>query len=216
MKVNISLGLFVTAILAASNYASAAVFNIGDNDGYGLGIPDGGSHVFNPVPPEYDQRSADEAVATNGAQFTDTFSTTHPGFSPQEGTLATFTFSGLDQGWSSAELLVDMAEFQASEFGPTRVSINGVRQDWNFDDGFGNTAIHRFNLSQAILKSIVTTGELIINVDRNNSADYYGFDYLQLTTSGGASVNTPIPPAVWLFGSALAFLGSYVRRKKGY
>lgn len=213
MKTNIPLGLFAILVLTASNYVQAATFTIGDNDGYGLGIPDGGSHVFSPVPPDYDQRSPDEKAATNGAQFTDTYSTTHSGFSPQQGTLATFTFEKLGKGWASAKLIVDLAEFESSKYGSTLVNINGVKQDWHFDDGLNNTAIHNFDLSKAIVASINSTNELVITVDRNNSNDFYGFDYLQLSTES-TTVVTPIPAAIWLFGSAFAYLAQYTRRKK--
>lgn len=215
MKVNIPLGLFATIALVATSHAQAAVYTIGDNDGYGLGIPDGGSHAFSPVPPDYDQRSADEKAATNGAQFTDTFSTTHPGgFSPQAGAVATFTFANLGKGWSSGELSVDMAGFEAKTYGATLVHVNGIKQDWAFDDGPDKTVVRNFKLSQAIITAINSTGEMVIDVDRNNSNDFYGFDYLKLTSDGSNVVHTPIPPAIWLFGSALACLGQYARRRK--
>lgn len=214
MKTNIPLGLFAILVLTASNYVQAASFIIGDNDGFGLGIPDGGSHVFNPVPPNYDQRSANEKIATNGAQFTDTYSTTHPGFSPQNGTLATFTFEKLGKGWKTAKLLVDMAEFESSKYGSTLVNINGVKQDWHFDDGLNNTAIHNFDLSKAVVDSINARGELVITVDRSKSNDFYGFDYLKLSSESTANIITPIPGAIWLFGSAFTLLMQYTRRKK--
>ena len=52
--------------------ASLITLMVGDNDGYGFGaavVPDGGSL---PVP-GFDNRSAAEAVATNGAQQTDIY-----------------------------------------------------------------------------------------------------------------------------------------------
>lgn len=214
MKSNIPLGMFTILVLTASNYVHAATFTIGDNDGYGLGIPDGGSYVFSPVPPNYDQRSAGEKAVTNGAQFTDTYSTTHPGFSPQKGTLATFTFEKLGKGWKSANLLVDIAEFESSKYGSPLVNINGFKQDWHFDDGLNNTAIHNFDLSKAIVASINATSELVITVDRGNSNDFYGFDYLQLSSQSTANIVTPVPAAFWLFGSAFVCLSQFTRRKK--
>ncbi len=78
--------------------ASATTWVIGDNDGYGIGIPDNGDHPLNGSTADCDGRSAAEKAATNGARFTDTYSTTHPGFSPQAGPVVTFTFDGLGAG----------------------------------------------------------------------------------------------------------------------
>jgi hypothetical protein len=214
------LPLVLATILAVSvaNSAHAAVFMIGDNDGYGQGIPDGADAPFtSSTLAYYDGRSDAEKAATDGAQFTDTYSTTHPGFSPQEGTLATYIFSNPGTSLKNGTLEVDMAEFQATEFGPILVHFNGIEQDWTFDDGFSHTKVRDFKLDQAVLDSVNANGELVITVDRNQSGDFYGFDYFKLTTDGsgnGGSINTPVPGAFWLFGSALVGLSGFGRRKK--
>lgn len=204
-----AISVFFAVILTlATGSASAAVYMIGDNDGYGLGIPDNAPHPFNGSTANYDGRSVAEAAATDGAQYTDTYSTTHPGFGPQPGTIATFTFSGLGNGWGSGVLEIDMADFQASTFGAVSVDFNGIFQNWAFNDGFPNTVIRTTSLSQAVIDSINNLGMLVVTINRNNSADFYGFDYAKLELSSVV----PIPAAFWLFGSALMGLLSIPRR----
>lgn len=213
--------LSVVAVVMATAFAGtsqAAVFTIGDNDGYGLGIPDGGSHKFDLqqfASGYYDGRSEAEKLETDGGQYTDTYSTTHEiGHSPQEGSLATFTFADLGENLKSGTLEVDMAEIEATAYGPVLVNFNGIVQDWAFDDGSDNTKVRDFTLSQTVINSINSFGELVVTVDRNNSGDYYGFDYLKLTVDGEShTAVTPVPAAIWLFGSALVGMVRYGRRK---
>lgn len=197
----------------------AATFMIGDDDGYGIGVDNNGKHPFGGDPNNftiYDGRSEAEKAATNGAQFTDTYSTTQPGFSPQAGTVATFIFSGLGNGWTQVSLEFDMADFQAIEFGgAVAVNFNGIAQNWAFTDGFPNTIIRAFNLDQAVLDSINSKGELVITIDRKSIGDFYGFDYAKLTGTNTNTVNTvPVPAALWLFVSALLGLGPFARRRR--
>src|SRR5687768_40906 len=100
---------FSTLVMAMSS-ASAASWMIGDDDGYGAGIPDNANHSFNGFTANYDGRSAAEMAATDGAQYTDTYSTTHPGFAPHGAeTTATFSFTGLGNGWTQGSMWFDMA-----------------------------------------------------------------------------------------------------------
>jgi len=238
MMKNLLFFLLLTTALALTNQVRAAIFMIGDNDGYGVGIPDGGRHAFETsVSPAdfvpFDGRSAEEKLATNGAQFTDTYSTAHPGissihpagFSPsdqlgsdQKNTVAKFTFSGLGNSWTSGVLEADLADIQAKQnpnspagFKPLTVEYNGILQNWGFDDFSPNTVIHKFDLSQAVIDSINSTGSLIVTIDRKDSQDFYGVDYLKLSDVPAA---VPIPAAFWLFGSAMVAMGSFVRRKQ--
>jgi hypothetical protein len=188
--------------------AFAATWMIGDDDGYGAGIPNNANHFFDGTNANYDGRSAAEQSATNGAQFTDTYSTTHPGYGPQPGTVATFTFTGLGSGWTEGSMWFDMADFQATTFGAVRTTYNGILQNWSFNDGFPSTKVRFFNLQQDVLDSINLLGSLTIEIDRAGSYDYYGFDYAML--SDRAAV--PVPAAVWLFGSAMVGLFGMRRR----
>jgi hypothetical protein len=208
----------VTILTMAVSPAWAVFWQIGDDDGYGIGIPDNADHTF--VAPVKDFRTADEVAATNGAQNTDTYSTHHGSNSPadQTGDLTIFTFSGLGNSWTEGSMWFDMADFQASTFGAVVTTYNGINQNWAFNDGYPSTKVHFFDLGQDVLDSINSLGSLEIVIDRNNSGDYYGFDYALLSDRKGDDGNpigeVPVPAAIWLFGTALiGFIGVSRRRK---
>lgn len=205
--------LLASLLLAfAAVNASATVWMIGDDDGYGAGIPDNANHSFNGFNANYDGRSAAEKTATNGAQYTDTYSTTHPGYGPQAGTTATFVFTGLGNGWTQGSMWFDMADFQASTFGATSVTYNGILQNWSFNDGFPTTKVRYFDLAQNVLDSINALGSLTVTIDRNNSADFYGFDYAALSNlKGSDGLHVPEPSGILLVLGGLAAL--VMRRK---
>ncbi|PTQ81214.1 PEP-CTERM sorting domain-containing protein [Nitrosomonas ureae] len=194
-----------------SGPVAAASWQIGDNDGYGAGICDNCQHSFNGFTANYDGRSAAEMVATDGTQYTDTYSTAQPGFSPHGSeTVATFSFTGLGNSWAVGHLEIDMADFQASTFGSVITTFNGITQNFAYNDGFPNTLIHFYTLTGSVIDSINATGELVITIDRNNSTDFYGFDYLKLSDIA-APVPEPETYAMLLVG--LGLLGFASRRR---
>ncbi len=203
------------ALLAlASGPVAAASWQIGDNDGFGAGICDNCPHPFDGFSANYDGRSAAEMAATDGTQYTDTYSTTHPGFGPHGSeTVATFTFTGLGNSWTIGHLEFDTADFQASTFGGVTTTFNGIVQNFDFNDGFPNTAIHFFTLTGSVIDSINASGELVIAIDRSNSSDFYGFDYLKIS-----DVAAPIPEpetyAMLLAGLGILGFASRHRRQK--
>jgi hypothetical protein len=207
------LGLIALGTLAlTAGSASAASWLIGDDDGYGIGICNGCVHPFNGFTANYDGRSAAEMAATDGAQYTDTYSTTHAGFGPQPGTVATFSFLGLGAGWTEGHMEFDMADFQANVFGAVAVTFNGIVQNWAFNDGFPNTVIRTFDFAQDVIDSINLLGSLTVVIDRNASSDFYGFDYARLwNVTAGHRV--PEPGTLALLGLGLAALGMSRRRK---
>lgn len=200
---------FSTLALAMGS-ASAASWMIGDDDGYGIGIPDNANHTF--VNPIKDFRSAGEVAATDGAQYTDTYSTAHPGYSPQAGTTATFSFTGLGNGWTQGSMWFDMADFQASTFGAVSVTFNGIVQNWAFNDGYPSTKVRFFNLDQNVVDSINNLGVLSIVIDRNQSGDFYGFDYARLDSQAVPSI--PEPSTYAMMGLGLGALALAARRRR--
>ncbi|MBY0499603.1 MAG: PEP-CTERM sorting domain-containing protein [Nitrosomonas sp.] len=194
-----------------SGPVAAASWQIGDNDGYGAGICDNCQHSFNGFTANYDGRSAAEMTATDGTQYTDTYSTAHPGFSPHGSeTVATFSFTGLGNSWTIGHLEIDMADFQASIGGAVITTFNGITQNFAYNDGFPNTFIRFYTLTGSVVDSINATGELVINIDRNGSGDFYGFDYLKLSDIA-APVPEPETYAMLLVG--LGLLGFASRRR---
>jgi len=209
------LATIIFILIASPSWA--AVWMIGDNDGYGAGIPDNGIHPFDGIAAGYDGRTADEVAATNGAQYTDTYSTTHGSFSPsdQTGDVATFSFTGLGNSWTEGSMWFDMADFQATTFGAVEVRYNGILQNWAFNDGFPNTVVRFFDLAQNVIDSINLLGTLDVTIDRNGSGDFYGFDYTLLSDRKGEDTNihVPAPGSLLLLGVGIAALVANRRRK---
>jgi len=205
---------FLTAALLVVGYAATAsavpysidVF-VGDNDGYGVGIADGGATGGFAVAGT-DNRSAAEAAATDGAQITDIYSALFPGFGPSASEAASVVFA-LPNVLLAGTLTVDMADFQASDFGAIAVDYNGVAQSWAFDDGFQASAVRSFVLTQAVIDAANAAGELRINLDHTGSSDFIAFDYFRLEARVA-----PEPATFGLFALGAIGLVGVVRRRR--
>ena len=202
-----SLKLLGVLLALSVTLSAGYVSRIGDDDGYGIGIPDGANHPFDGINANYDGRVPFEAAATNGAQFTDTYSAFYPGLGPDTVTSAKFIWTSIPM-LTDAFLVVDMADFQAAEFGPLLVTFNGIVQDWAFQDGFRTTRIRAFQLSPAVIASINFLGTFTVTIDRNNSTDYVGFDYMELREG-----IVPEPGTWAMLGAGLVLLASRLRRR---
>jgi hypothetical protein len=217
MKTHTFLGVAIVWLVSSTAALGAAItVTVGDNYGYGFGVADNGVAIW-PGPglsgENYDGRSAAEAAATDGSEFTDSYSTMDPGFGPHLVDTGSFFFPYAGT-LTSGSLTVDMGDFQSSSFGEVLVSFNGVAQPglFDFDDGFQSTAVRTFVLSPAAIANANAAGQLVVTVDRNGSVDFIAFDFLELNgETGVAAVPEPASLAIW---SVVGVAGLVLRRRR--
>jgi len=109
----------------------------------------------------------------------------------------------------------DMADFQAGTFGAVEVSYNGILQNWSFNDGFPSTVVRFFDLEADVLALINLLGSLTVEIDRNNSGHFYGFDYALLSDRVSSDTSSvPEPGTLLLLCLGLAGMVSGRRQFK--
>jgi hypothetical protein len=197
-------------LAATPALAVPIVITVGDNDGYGFGVADGGPAAW-PGPgfsgEDYDGRSGAEAAAANGAEITDVYSAIYPASGPNPSATASvlFPFAG---SLASATLVIDMGDFQTSTFGPISANVNGVALPFGFDDGFQATVVRIFLLTPAMIGAANAAGQVVLNFDHGDSVDFIAFDYFELQ---GDVV--PEPATIGLLGLGLSGLALRRRRR---
>lgn len=202
------------AILSSSS--NITIYDqIGDNDGYGYGhanVGDGANLPFTDDPSfgtgwNFDNRSAGELAATNGAQQTDfednldvTFyhSFDISQFSSLTSALFTIDISGLEQGVYGYEL--SHLYFDGVEVLP----FLNINQD-TWGSGLLTYEVDLSMLADGLFEVYLD------NFDGQLGDDHIAVDYTSLSVTGQSSSTIPEPATMLLFGFGLA--GSAIVRK---
>ena len=210
--------LLVPFFICKVAVASSIDVLIGDKDGFGFGLgtcPDTGT-CASLGSPSIDNRSAAEAAATNGAQFTDVYSALFTGDGPNtvnSGDVK-FSFSG---SLTDATISFAAGDFQSDAFGALSATVNGVSTPFFFADGRFATDIHSITLTPAELAAANLAGFVDLNINRNGSGDFIAFDYFELTGDTAStttqSSTVPEPSTLALFSTGILGLAATVRRK---
>lgn len=200
--------------LGINDYSYRTIVDmIGDNDGYGYGatvVPDGIDLPYTDNPVEgagwlFDNRSADELAAVNGAQATDVEDMTGVTFHH------TFDMS-LFKSLCSATFTIDISGVQQGIFGGySHLYLDGVEMTdfLSLDQYAWGSNVLTYNVDLAMLSD----GALDVTFDKW-ADDHVAVDFTALTVAGEGACPVPEPATMFLMGLGLAGAGVIRRLRK--
>lgn len=190
------------AVLGTSQLDAAVItVTIGDNDGFGFGIADGG---FTPTD-VYDNRSAAELAASDGSQFTD--------FAPDDPILTVPPVSvALADDIISGAFVFDV---QGVELPQHEILFNGISQgtifDFTFIQGPTGSGVVTVPLSATVISAANSADEFTFAFDPSGAeGDIIGFDYFELSVE---TASIPEPTSLALLGAGICGMGLARRRR---
>ena len=213
-------GVVASCVVVAGAQAAPITILVGDNDGFGAGIPDGGDGSiitnFETGFDAFDFRSVDEANATDGAHATDFyylfFPTTEAPLSPfnpivvgdpadpRASTSAdiSFLFSG---ELTSASLTIDFLDWQSD--GYITANVNGSPHELGSPGSFSESFVRTYSLTPSQLAAANDAEQVILSLvlaaefpsaNEVPNGDLVAFDFFRL--DGELADVAPPPPAV--------------------
>jgi hypothetical protein len=220
MKIGVLVAGLLLAIAGPARAATITI-TVGDNDGYGFGVPDNGTAVWagtGVFGSGFDNRSTEVGI---GGEITDVYSAFYnesvngngPGGPGDPYWLYTtadviFPLAGL---LSSASLTIDMGGFESGVYNPILANINGLTLPFAFYDGTNATAVRTFSLTPEQLAAANLAQQVVLHLDGSNSTDFVAFDYFQLDAD---VTPVPEPATLGLVGAGLAALARRKLRRR--
>ncbi|MDH5571849.1 MAG: PEP-CTERM sorting domain-containing protein [Gammaproteobacteria bacterium] len=184
-------------LLAVSANAGAITIMVGDNDGYGYGIADGADLpvTSNDCTWCFDNRTAGELTATDGAQYTDFEAYAYVSFDIAFDVLA---YSGINNVIFS----MDVSGIQMDWWGASSLLLDGVNFSAGLpvDQGIYGSGVFAFELDAAALAD----GMLNVSFTGGDGWDHIAFDYFALDFD---VASVPEPSVLGLLGLGLVMLG---------